>query len=373
VTRFIDLCDTFHLPVVNFVDQPGFLIGTRAERAGTARYGARAMAAVYQATVPWISIIIRRVFGVAGAAHGNAQALNLRYAWPSGDWGSLPIEGGVQAAYKRESATMTISIFSKPKPIIGVIHVGALPGTPAHHETVDRITAQAVSEAAIYRDCGIDGIIIENMHDVPYVRGEAGPEIVAAMAVIGRTVKAESRLTVGIQILAGANIEAMAAAHAAGLDFIRAEGYVFAHVADEGLIESSAAKLLRYRKMIGADRIEVWADIKKKHSSHMITADISLGATAEAVEFMRGDAVIVTGNVTGDAPKMEDVMEVKRHCRLPVLLGSGIDLNNIAEFHEKADGFIVGSYFKSDGHWTSAVDKERINRFMNLVNQSKAP
>ena len=74
MTRFVDLCDTFHLPVVNFVDQPGFLIGTRAERQGTARYGARAMAAVYQATVPWVSIILRRVFGVAGAAHGNAQA-----------------------------------------------------------------------------------------------------------------------------------------------------------------------------------------------------------------------------------------------------------------------------------------------------------
>ncbi len=102
MTRFIDFCDTFHLPVVNFVDQPGFLIGTAAERAGTARYGVRAMAAVYQATVPWVSIILRRVFGVAGAAHGNAQALNLRYAWPSGDWGSLPIEGGVMAAYRRE-------------------------------------------------------------------------------------------------------------------------------------------------------------------------------------------------------------------------------------------------------------------------------
>ncbi len=102
MTRFVDLCDTFHLPVVNFVDQPGFLIGTRAERDGTARYGARSMAAVYQATVPWVSIILRRVFGVAGAAHGNAQGLNLRFAWPSGDWGSLPIEGGVMAAYRRE-------------------------------------------------------------------------------------------------------------------------------------------------------------------------------------------------------------------------------------------------------------------------------
>ncbi len=100
--RLVDLCDTFHIPVVNFVDNPGFLIGSAAERAGTVRAGARALVAVYQATIPWISILIRRCYGVAGAGHGNAQGLNLRYAWPSGDWGSLPIEGGVQAAYKRD-------------------------------------------------------------------------------------------------------------------------------------------------------------------------------------------------------------------------------------------------------------------------------
>jgi acetyl-CoA carboxylase carboxyltransferase component len=102
LTRFVDLCDQFHLPVVNFVDQPGFLIGTEAERQGTIRRGTRALSAVYQVTVPWVSILVRKVFGVAGAAHGNAQKLNLRYAWPSGDWGSLPIEGGIEAAYRRE-------------------------------------------------------------------------------------------------------------------------------------------------------------------------------------------------------------------------------------------------------------------------------
>jgi len=100
--RLVDVCDTFHIPVVNFVDNPGFLIGSAAERAGTVRAGSRALVAVYQATMPWISILIRRCFGVAGAGHGNAQGLNLRYAWPSGDWGSLPVEGGVQAAYRRE-------------------------------------------------------------------------------------------------------------------------------------------------------------------------------------------------------------------------------------------------------------------------------
>lgn len=102
MVRFVDLCDTFHLPVVNLVDLPGFLIGTVAERSGTILRGTRALFSVYQARVPWCSILLRRVFGVAGAGHGNADRLNLRYAWPSGDWGSLPIEGGVMAAYRRE-------------------------------------------------------------------------------------------------------------------------------------------------------------------------------------------------------------------------------------------------------------------------------
>jgi acetyl-CoA carboxylase carboxyltransferase component len=102
LVRFVDLCDQFRLPVVNFVDQPGFVIGTEAERRGTIRRGTRALVAVYQATVPWVSVLVRKVYGVAGAAHGHAERMNMRFAWPSGDWGSLPIEGGIEAAYRRE-------------------------------------------------------------------------------------------------------------------------------------------------------------------------------------------------------------------------------------------------------------------------------
>ena len=102
LVRFVDLCDTFHLPVVNFVDNPGFEIGVEAERRGTIRHGVRALFAVYQASVPWCSILVRRCFGVAGAGHGAHHRLNLRYAWPSAEWGSLPIEGGVEAAYRRQ-------------------------------------------------------------------------------------------------------------------------------------------------------------------------------------------------------------------------------------------------------------------------------
>jgi membrane complex biogenesis BtpA family protein len=267
---------------------------------------------------------------------------------------------------------MFSSAFPNHKPVIGVIHVGALPGTPASTHSISELVAQAREEASVYRSGGVDGIIIENMHDVPYLRGTVGPEIVAAMTIIGGTVKSETALLVGIQILAGANIAAMAVAHAAGLDFIRAEGYVFAHIADEGWIESSAAELLRYRKMIGAQGVEVWADVKKKHSSHAITTDISLGATAEAVEFMRGSAVVVTGSVTGQPPELADVQEVKAHCRLPVMLGSGIDVDNIAGFYKEADGFIIGSYFKHDGHWANAVDARRVEKLVKAVNKLRA-
>ena len=259
------------------------------------------------------------------------------------------------------------TLFSNPKPVIGVIHVGALPGTPRNSQTVSELVKAARDEAKVYRECGVDGLIIENMHDVPYLRGEVGPEIVAAMTAIATEVKEVSALPVGIQILAGANIEAMAVAHAAGLDFIRAEGYAYAHVADEGLIQASAAELLRYRRMIGAEHVQVWADVKKKHSAHAITADVTLGVTAETVEFMGADCVIVTGNVTGEPPRIADVQEAKSHCHLPVFLGSGISANNVAEFYEEADGFIIGSAFKVDGMWSNAVDPARVSKFMAIL------
>lgn len=262
---------------------------------------------------------------------------------------------------------MTSTLFASNKPVIGVIHVGALPGTPRSSQAVGQLIESARDEARLYRECGVDGVMIENMHDVPYLRGGVGPEIVAAMTVIGSAVKDECRLPVGVQLLAGANIEAMAVAHAANLDFIRAEGYAYAHVADEGLIQASAAKLLRYRRMIGATRVQVWTDVKKKHAAHAITADVSLGETAETVEFMGADCVIVTGSATGKPPNIGDIREAKTHCNLPIFLGSGITKNNIAEFYDTADGFIIGSTFKVDGLWSNAIDTARVTELLNTI------
>jgi len=102
VVRYLDLAETFHLPVVYLMDCPGFMIGQEAERTATIRHGVRAMAAQSQTTVPWCTVIVRNAFGVAGAAHKPFNRLSLRYAWPSAYWGSLPLEGGIEAAYRAE-------------------------------------------------------------------------------------------------------------------------------------------------------------------------------------------------------------------------------------------------------------------------------
>jgi len=102
VERMVDLADTFHLPLVQMVDNPGFLIGRRAEEEATIRWGSRALAAIYQSSVPWCCVVMRKAYGMAGSGHAPADRFRWRMAWPSGDWGSLPIAGGLEAAYRAE-------------------------------------------------------------------------------------------------------------------------------------------------------------------------------------------------------------------------------------------------------------------------------
>lgn len=258
-------------------------------------------------------------------------------------------------------------LFQTEKAVIAMIHVGALPGTPLGSAGVGEIVRTAVEEAKIYKKAGAHAIMIENMHDIPYVKGACGPEITAAMAVIGYEVKNAAKLPCGVQILAGANREALAVAHAAGLDFIRAEGFVFGHLADEGMIESCAGDLLRYRRAIGADNVMVFTDIKKKHSSHAVTADVTIEETAHAAEFFLSDGVIVTGAATGFEADLDEIRRVKKHSGIPVLVGSGVDCENVCKYMAAADALIVGSHFKHGGDWRNGVSYERVKAFMEKV------
>jgi hypothetical protein len=249
-------------------------------------------------------------------------------------------------------------LFSRAQPLIGMLHLPALPGSPGSRLGIDEVTAHCVREARIYRDAGFDGLLIENMHDRPYLKREAGPEVVAAMAVVGHEVRREAGLPLGVQVLAGANRQALAVACACGAAFVRVEGFCFAHVADEGIFEADAGELLRERRRIGAESVLILADIKKKHASHAITADVDIAETARAAEFCLADGVIVTGVATGQEAAAVEVDAVAAAVSIPVLVGSGITADNISRY-AAADGFIVGSTVKRDGHWTGALEAAR--------------
>lgn len=247
------------------------------------------------------------------------------------------------------------SIFGAPRALVGMIHLGALPGTPGSRGSVDAVAESAVEEARIYQAAGFGGVSIENMHDRPYLRRAVGPEIVAAMAAVGREVRRAVRLPLGVQVLAGANREALAVAHACGASFVRVEGFVFAHVADEGLMESDAGELLRYRRAIGAEDVRVFADVKKKHAAHALTADVDLAETARAAEFFLADGVVVTGASTGRPAEPSDVRAVSEAVGIATLVGSGVAADNIASY-AAADAFIVGSSLKQGGVWSNPLD-----------------
>jgi membrane complex biogenesis BtpA family protein len=248
------------------------------------------------------------------------------------------------------------AMFGARRALIGMIHAGAMPGTPAASAGIDELCASAVAEARVYRDAGFTALILENMHDTPYLKGGVGPEVTAAIA---REVAREVKLPLGIQVLAAANEEALAVALASGAGFVRVEGFAFGHVADEGWIEASAGPLLRYRRAIGAEHVKVFADVKKKHAAHAVTADVDLADTARAAEFFRADGVIVTGSSTGRAAERADVECVAAAVSVPVLVGSGLTPENLAAY-AAADGFIVGSSVKQGGVWSNALDRTRV-------------
>ncbi len=249
-----------------------------------------------------------------------------------------------------------------------MVHLKPLPGTPLYDNNWQEVIKIAIDEANILQNEGFNAIIIENMHDVPYLNRNVGPEIISAFATIGTILKNQIKIPIGIQILAGANKEALAVAKTANLDFIRAEGFVFSHVADEGLMNSDAGELLRYRKMIDANNVKIYTDIKKKHSSHSITKDVSISEMVKAAEFFLSDGIIITGKSTGEPADVKELKQVKKTTDLPVFIGSGITEENLSEFWDYADGFIVGSYIKEFGYWKNSLSLKRIKKLVSKFN-----
>lgn len=266
------------------------------------------------------------------------------------------------------SSTMLPELFNRPKAVLAMVHVQALPGTPYHRYPMKKIIDMAREEARLLTDAGFDGLIVENMHDRPYLNQCIGPETVSAMTAVVEAIRQTTDLPLGVQVLAGGNREALAVALAGGAVFIRAENFVFAHVADEGLMpDASAGPLLRYRREIGAEHIKIFADIKKKHASHVLTADLDIAEAARAAAFCGADVTVVTGVSTGQPTALADVRQAGAAVELPLAIGSGLDPHNLLELWESADIFITGSFLKKEGLWHMPLDPDRIAALMRVV------
>lgn len=254
---------------------------------------------------------------------------------------------------------------------IGMVHLKCLPGAPRSVLSVDQVIEHAVTEAKVYRDHDLNGIMIENMNDVPYSLCPSH-ETATIMTRVATEIKREVKnIPLGVQVLASRNMEALAVALASDCEFIRVENFVYSHVADEGLVNSCASQLLRYQKNVSGESIAIVTDIKKKHSSHAITSDITISEAAKTAQFFLSDGLILTGTSTGDPVNISDVKEVATAgLQIPIIVGSGVNPENLPMLYKSgAQAVIVGSYFKKNGIWSNGLDAERIKKFIDVIHK----
>lgn len=228
---------------------------------------------------------------------------------------------------------------------------------------MDAVIRQATDEARVLVDVGFDGLIVENGWDIPFLKpDDIGPETPAAMAVVAAEVARTVGVPLGINCLANAVDRALAVAAAARAQFVRSNQWVNAYVANEGIVEGRAGMMTRYRHAIGADHVTVWADVQVKLGSHAITADRSVTDQARDAAWFDADALIVTGTRLGDAPSTAQVQTIRAATHLPLVAGSGVRVDNLAEIFRYTDGAIVGSSIKSGGVWHGDIDREASER-----------
>ena len=250
--------------------------------------------------------------------------------------------------------------------LAAMVAVLPLPGSPLYDGDDQRVLDQALADLEIYKEAGFDSILFENDHDLPYIQPPLDEKGISLMTKIVKEARERFDRPIGIQMLEAANITSLEIAAEADLDYIRVEAFVFAHVGGSGIINGSAGKILRRRKELAAEHIQVFADVKKKHGSHSLTIDLDIKDEVMQAEFFLADGIIVTSQFTGINPDKNDLIKAKRATKLPVLIGSGMTAENIQEYLPLADGFIVGSYFRRDGKFLENLEPKRLHKFMKV-------
>lgn len=260
-------------------------------------------------------------------------------------------------------------IFRRSKALIGMIHCPPFPGSPRYRgESLNQIYDACLRDAEFLVNNGLHGLIVENHGDVPFSKpDDIGPETPAFMAVVVERIKRNFDVPIGINVLANAPITAFAIARATDSAFIRVNQWANAYIANEGFMEGRAAQAMRFRSALRGEGIKVFADSHVKHGSHSITSDRSIGELTRDLDFFDVDAVIATGHRTGDSATMEEIEEVADATSLPVLVGSGVNADNIAQILTRASAVIVASSLKKDGVWWNPVDPEKVRSFVTAA------
>ncbi len=261
---------------------------------------------------------------------------------------------------------MLLRKFFENKPIIAVVHLPPLPGSPNYEGSFDSILERALSDAKKYVEEGVDALIIENFGDKPFSIRVKEPETIAAISIVAYVFKKEFKVPIGINILRNSGVEALAIAHVVKANFIRVNSLCQLLSAPEGLIVPVARELAMKRRNLKAENVWVFADVNVKHAVPIGHVNLEL-IVKDCEERGFADAIIITGSRTGEEARVEEILRAKRATSKPVIVGSGITIENIEKYWNHADGFIIGTYFKKNGITENPVSVERVRKFMNYV------
>lgn len=260
---------------------------------------------------------------------------------------------------------------ARRRSLIGVVHLQALPGSPRSARSIREIRSAAVNDAKAYVKSDCDAVIVENFGDVPFLRDSVPAVVVATMTALALAVKevADGR-PVGVNVLRNAACDALAIAAGAELDFIRVNVLTSVSVADQGLIEGDAARLMRQRRALAPD-VVVLADLRVKHAAPLREGDLEV-EVEELTQRALADVVLVTGKTTGRAPSEQHLASVVAAAgATPVLVASGVSADTVSQFASAA-GYVVGSSLKRGGVLTAPVDPKRVAALRKAID-SLAP
>jgi membrane complex biogenesis BtpA family protein len=244
------------------------------------------------------------------------------------------------------------------KALIGCVHLKALPGAPLYSGRFEEVIEQAKAEAALLESSGFSALIVENFNDFPFYPDRVPPETVAALSVIGHELRRQTRIPLGINVLRNDAHAAIAIATVIGAEFVRVNVHLHAVVADQGIIQGLAHETMRVRKGLGSS-VRVFADVAVKHASPLGSRNF-LDEAHDLAERGLVDGLILSGTATGQPADVRELEALRNRVACPLLVGSGITVENFGQYLPHADGFIVGSSLKVAGQARNAMDPSRV-------------